>query len=51
MIHAERKAKIKIIRESYIFISAVKKKEKERGKNQQITTKAQTCRGEILLGQ
>jgi len=28
MIHAGRKAKIKIIRESYIFISANKKPEK-----------------------
>lgn len=50
MIHAGRKAKIKIIRESYIFISAVKKR-KGKGKNQQITTEAQSCRGEILLEQ
>lgn len=49
MIHAGRKAKIKIIRESYIFISALKKR-KGKGKKQQIT-EAQTCRGEILLEQ
>lgn len=34
MIHAGRKAKIKLIRESYIFTSAVKKTTKQKKNNQ-----------------